>query len=107
MSLLRTGLLAWGLQNGVPISGGLPVPQVASDTKAFPINRPLPPVRSAPSYDQAPETPFASLLDDSPQNVPDSPPPPAPTADDRASRADAPDRTAPPQAAKSDSKDGA
>jgi chemotaxis protein MotD len=61
-------------------------------------------VRSAPSFDQTPATPFASLLDDSTQNVPDSPPPPPPAADDRPSRADQPDRAAPPQAAKSDSK---
>jgi hypothetical protein len=76
------------------IFGGLPVPQVASDVQAYANTRPLPPARPAPAPDQAPVTPFASLLDDSTQGPPDNPPPPA--ADDITSRTDGPDQTQPP-----------
>jgi flagellar hook-length control protein FliK len=67
------------------------VPQVASDVQAYANTRPLPPARTAPSPDQALVMPFASLLNDSAQSAPDSPPPPA--SDDRPSDADRPDRS--------------
>jgi len=67
------------------------VPQVAFDAQVYSINRPLPKARPAPAPDQTPATPFASLLDDSTQSAPDSPPPPASDA-----RADAPGQAATP-----------
>jgi hypothetical protein len=76
------------------------VPQVASDAKTYAVN--YQPAYSAwppQTNDQAPATPFESLLDDSAQGAPDRPSPPA--SNDRAARADRPDRPdRPPQAAK-------
>jgi flagellar hook-length control protein FliK len=70
------------------------VPQVASDVQAYINTRPMPLARPTPAPDQAPVTPFASLLDDSTQGAPDSPPPQA--SDDRPSSADRLDWSQPP-----------
>jgi flagellar hook-length control protein FliK len=66
------------------------VPQVASDVQAYSISRAPPTPRPAPVQDQG-ATPFASLLDESVQSTPDSPPPPR-ASDDSAARADRADQ---------------
>jgi flagellar hook-length control protein FliK len=64
------------------------VPRVASDAQVPMMNRPLPPARPAPASDQAPPTPFESVLDDSAQAAPDRASPPRSAA----KPADRPDR---------------
>jgi hypothetical protein len=68
------------------------VPQVASDAKTYAVNhQQARSARSPQASDQAPATPFASLLDDSAQSAPDLPSQPAST--DGPSCADRPVRT--------------
>jgi hypothetical protein len=60
------------------ISGGLPVPSVASEAKTHALKRSAPPApRPPPASDRAPASPFESLLDDGAQAAaPPSPQPP-------------------------------